>query len=191
MKKEYKKIMQKACTILNNGGIILYPTDTIWGLGCDATNEEAIKKIYDIKNRKQNKPLIILIHDAKLLSNYVHSVPKIAYDIIEKSTQPTTIIYDKPIGLPELLIHQNTIAIRVIKNHNIKLLLKHFNKAITSTSANISTLNNPVSFSDIDGYIKNNVDYIVPENVIKSEKINKSSTIIKINRDSSITTIRH
>ena len=190
MIQEEQRIIKKALNVLEDGGVILYPTDTIWGIGCDATNEEAIKKIYNIKNRQKKKPLIILIHDAKLLSNYMQCVPKIAYDFIKKSTQPTTIIYDNPTGLPKLLTHQNTIAIRVVKNHSISLLLKHFNKAITSTSANISTLNNPLSFSEIDSYIKNNVDYIVPENFIRSGNTKKMSTIIKINSDSSITTIR-
>jgi len=191
MTSESLKIIQTSLAVLEKGGVILYPTETSWGIGCDARNEEAIEKIYDIKKRQKNKPLIIVIHDITLLSNYIKPVPKIAYQLIKKSKQPTTIIYDNPIGLPDILTHHNTIAIRVIKNHGINLLLKHFNRAITSTSANISNFNNPLSFSEIDSYIKNNVDYIVPEKFIKSGNTKKSSTIIKINSDSSINTIRN
>ena len=190
MPKNKDEIISHIVKVLENGGVILYPTDTIWGIGCDATNENAIKKIYKIKKRQENKPLILLVHDIQLLEKYISSVPKIAYELINKSTQPTTIIYEKPIGLPEILVHQNTIGIRVVKNHVISMILKKINKPITSTSANISNTTHAMSFSEIDIYIKNNVDYIVPENFKSFKDINKTSTIIKINSDSSIHTIR-
>mgnify|MGYP001389826429 CR=1 FL=1 len=190
MSQKRQEIIENAVKTLKNGGTILYPTETIWGIGCDATNEKAIRKIYKIKKRQKNKPLILLVNSIKLLENYIQPVPDIAYQLIEKEKQPTTIIYNDPKKLPNILIHQNTIGIRVVKNHDIQILLQKFNKAITSTSANISNQNNPVNFSEIDSHIKNNVDYIVPENFTQSKNTNRSSTIIKINNDSSIKIIR-
>ena len=183
-------MINKTVKVLNNGGTILYPTETVWGIGCDATNEEAIKKVYNIKKREQDKPLIILIHDVKLLEKYVQNVPKIAYTIIEDTINPITIIYNNPINLPKTLVYQNTIGIRVVQDHDINTLLKQFNKPLTSTSANISSKNTPISFSDIDNYIKNNVDYIVSTNYMNSKNTKQSSTIIKINNNSDIKIIR-
>ena len=190
MLNKKQKIINKTIEVLESGGIILYPTDTIWGIGCDATNENAINKIYEIKKTSKNKPLILLIHDIKLLEKYISNVPKIASKLIQNSTQPTTIIYENPKNLPKTLVYQNTIGIRVINNHEISMVLKKFNKPITSSSANISNSMHAINFSEIDGYIKNNVDYIVPENFTSYKNTKKSSTIIKINSDSSIQTIR-
>ena len=190
MLNKKQKIINKTIEVLESGGIILYPTDTIWGIGCDATNENAINKIYEIKKRQKNKPLILLIHDIKLLEKYISNVPKIASKLIQNSTQPTTIIYENPKNLPKTLVYQNTIGIRVVNNHEISVVLKKFNKPITSSSANISNSMHAINFSEIDGYIKNNVDYIVPENFTSYKNTKKSSTIVKINSDSSIQTIR-
>ena len=190
MLNKKQKIINKTIEVLESGGVILYPTDTIWGIGCDATNENAINKIYEIKKRQKNKPLILLIHDIKLLEKYISNVPKIASKLIQNSTQPTTIIYENPKNLPKTLVYQNTIGIRVVNNHEISKVLKKFNKPITSSSANISNSMHAINFSEIDGYIKNNVDYIVPENFTSYKNIKKSSTIVKINSDSSIKTIR-
>ncbi|MAQ31915.1 MAG: threonylcarbamoyl-AMP synthase [Flavobacteriales bacterium] len=184
------QIIADAIQVLKNGGVILYPTDTIWGIGCDATNTKAIEKIYQIKKRKEKKPLIILVHDTEKIKEYIHDFPEIAHEIINKATQPTTIIYERPINLSPTLMSKNSIGIRVIKNNNINTLLKKFNKAITSTSANISSFQNPKSFSEIDSYIKNNVDYIVPENFMKKNNQNKGSRIIKIINNSQIKIIR-
>ena len=190
MLNKKQEIINKTTEVLESGGIILYPTDTIWGIGCDATNENAISKIYEIKKRQKNKPLILLIHDIKLLEQYISNVPKIAYKLIQKSTKPTTIIYENPKNLPKILVYKNTIGIRVVNNHAISTVLKKINKPITSSSANISNSMHAINFSEIDGRIKNNVDYIVPENFTSYKNTKKSSTIIKINSDSSIQTIR-
>jgi len=190
MLNKNQKIINKTIEVLESGGIILYPTDTIWGIGCDATNENAINKIYEIKKRQKNKPLILLIHDVKLLEKYISNVPKIASKLIQNSTQPTTIIYENPKNLPKTLVYQNTIGIRVVNNHEISIVLKKFNKPITSSSANISNSMHAINFSEIDGYIKNNVDYIVPENFTSYKNTKKSSTIVKIHSDSRIQTIR-
>ena len=191
MDDNLKEIINHTVQVLNDGGSILYPTETIWGIGCDATNENAIKKIYKIKKREQNKQLIILIDSIQKLSRYLKKVPPIAYKLIKESKKPTTIIYNNPINLPDILTHNNTIGIRVIKNHDINIILKHFNKAITSTSANISSYQNPIHFSEIDNHIKNNVDYIVPTNFTQSQQTKKNSSIIKINNDGSIKIIRN
>ena len=188
--RDRKKVVKQAIEILNDGGVILYPTDTIWGIGCDANNPSAIAKIYEIKNRENKKPLIILIDDKNLLLNYVKSVPKIAEKMIDMNQVPTTIIYDDPINLPEILTYKNTIGIRVIKSHPINMLLNKFKKPLTSTSANQANHKSPVSFKTIDEHIKNQVDYIFPENFIETESINKSSKIIKINKNSRIEIIR-
>tara|TARA_B100000945_G_C20160641_1_gene493007 strand:+ start:60 stop:638 length:579 start_codon:yes stop_codon:yes gene_type:complete len=188
--KDREKVVKQAIEILNDGGVILYPTDTIWGIGCDANNPSAIAKIYEIKNRENKKPLIILINDKNLLLNYVKSVPKIAEKMIDMNQVPTTIIYDDPINLPKILTYKNTIGIRVIKSHPINMLLNKFKKPLTSTSANQANHKNPVSFKTIDEHIKNQVDYIFPENFIETDSINKSSKIIKINKNSRIEIIR-
>tara|TARA_B100000902_G_C27313989_1_gene920110 strand:- start:1259 stop:1834 length:576 start_codon:yes stop_codon:yes gene_type:complete len=191
MDHNIKKIINHTIQVLNDGGSILYPTETIWGIGCDATNVTAIKKIYKIKKRAQTKKLIILVDSIRKLNLYLKKVPPIAYKLIKESKKPTTIIYNNPINLPEILTHNNTIGIRVIKNHDVNIILKHFNKAITSTSANISSYQNPMNFSEIDDHIKNNVDYIVPINLIQTQQTKKPSSIIKINNDGSIKMIRN
>lgn len=185
------QVIQKAIQVLNNGGVILYPTDTIWGIGCDANNETAIKKVYSIKNRSNKKSLIILVPDKNLLLNYVKNVPCVAEKIIEEDQTPTTIIYQNPINLPNILIKNNTIAIRVVKKHGINMLLTHFGKALTSTSANISDSTSPLYFEDIHDDIKNAVDYIIPKTFIKHNTTNKASQIIKINNDETIDIIRN
>tara|TARA_B100000579_G_scaffold382693_1_gene352037 strand:+ start:18811 stop:19389 length:579 start_codon:yes stop_codon:yes gene_type:complete len=185
------QVIQKAIQVLNNGGVILYPTDTIWGIGCDANNETAIKKVYSIKNRSNKKSLIILVPDKNLLLKYVKHVPYVAEKIIEEDQTPTTIIYQNPINLPNTLIKNKTIAIRVVKKHCINMLLTYFGKALTSTSANISNSKSPLYFEDIHNDIKNAVDYIIPKTFIKHNTTNKASQIIKINNDETIDIIRN
>ena len=184
------QVVEKAIKVLNQGGVILYPTDTIWGIGCDPNNETAIDKIYSIKKRSNKKPLIILIHDEGLLLNYVKRVPNIAKKIIKEDKVPTTIIYKQPINLPNCFIKHKTIGIRVVKKHCINMLLRHFGKALTSTSANISNSTNPLFFEDIHDDVKNAVDYIIPKTFTEGETMNKASKIIKINTDERIDIIR-
>lgn len=174
------KIIYKTCTHLQNGDIILYPTDTVWGIGCDATNEAAIKKIYSLKKRSKEKGLILLMSSKKMLDCYINDIPSIASELLNNNNEPTTIIYKNPINLPKLLIHQNCIAVRLVGKFFIHELIKKFNKPITSTSANISGCETPKKFNDISFDIKKNMDYIVPEieSFIDSNK--KPSKIIKL-----------
>ena len=189
-KKEKKSIINKTIEILNNGGVILYPTDTIWGIGCDATNPKAIKKIYSIKKRSSKKPLILLMNSIDLALNYVNTLPETAREIINNTNKPTTIIYPEPINLPSILIYQKTIAIRIIKTNYLNEMLSIFKKPITSTSANISGSMTPEKLTEIDIEIKNQVDYIIPQEFMDNKNTNKSSRIIKLCKNDSTEIIR-
>ena len=170
--------------ILRQGGVILYPTDTIWGIGCDATDIEAVNRIYTIKQRSDSKALISLVADKKQLKLYT-SIQK----QIENNNIPTTIIYPNVIGLAKnLLANDNSAAIHITKDKFCKELIKKFEKAIVSTSANISGQNHPERFSDIDPLILNKVDYIV--NLRQQELMKNPSTILRIMQDGNIQKIR-
>ncbi|MDG2059762.1 MAG: L-threonylcarbamoyladenylate synthase [Flavobacteriales bacterium] len=170
--------------ILQDGGVILYPTDTIWGLGCDATNPDAIQKIYNIKQRKESKALITLVSDKKMLKKLTDSVPE-----TDITSNPTTVIYQNIEGLSDnLLAEDGTAAIRIVQDNFCKQLIEIFGKAIVSTSANISGTKSPKQFSDITDDIINNADYIV--NLRKKERRENSSRIIKIEKNGSITKLR-
>lgn len=181
--------IQNAVNTLKRGGIILYPTDTVWGIGCDATNADAIEKVYALKKRAESKAMICLVSNFKMLNQYVEEVPEVAYDILKYAVKPTTIIYDQPIRVAENLVAKdNTLAIRVPKDPFCSKLLKTFKKPIVSTSANISGQKTPKSFKDIAPEIKENVDYIV--NLHRHEKNGKPSTIIKLSNDGKVEVIR-
>ena len=170
--------------ILQDGGVILYPTDTIWGLGCDATNPDAIQKIYNIKQRKESKALITLVSDKKMLKKLTDSVPD-----TDITSDPTTVIYQNIEGLSDnLLAEDGTAAIRIVQDEFCQKLIHSFGKAIVSTSANISGTKSPKQFSDITDDIINNADYIV--NLRKKERRENSSRIIKIEKNGSITKLR-
>lgn len=188
--KEVLTIIKDTRQVLDDGGTILYPTDTIWGLGCNAIDTEAIQKIYTIKDRDYNKPFILLFNNINTLSNYVKDIPTIAHNIIKENNRPTTIIYKNPINLPDILIYKNSIAARIIKKGNLKLLLQYCQKPITSTSANISGQKMINSIDEIDQSIKRQVDYIIPEKFNKFDKKNIASRIIKIHNNATIEILR-
>ncbi|MBT7726551.1 MAG: threonylcarbamoyl-AMP synthase [Flavobacteriales bacterium] len=170
--------------ILQDGGVILYPTDTIWGLGCDATNPDAIQKIYNIKQRKESKALITLVSDKKMLKKLTDSVPD-----TDITSDPTTVIYQNIEGLSDnLLAEDGTAAIRIVQDNFCKQLIEIFGKAIVSTSANISGTKSPKQFSDITDDIINNADYIV--NLRQTERRENPSAIIKIEEDGTTTKLR-
>ncbi|HBJ76506.1 MAG TPA: threonylcarbamoyl-AMP synthase [Porphyromonadaceae bacterium] len=154
--------VEKVVKVLRGGGIILYPTDTIWGIGCDATSPEAIKKVYEIKKRPDEKSMLILVDSISRLSFYVEEIPEIAYDLIECAEKPLTIIYDKAKNLPkELLPPDGSIGVRITKERFSNLLCARFGRALISTSANISGGKSPQCFNEIPKEIKDSVDYIV------------------------------
>jgi L-threonylcarbamoyladenylate synthase len=156
--------LNKAIAVLRTGGLILYPTDTIWGIGCDATNPEAVDKIYKLKQRENSKSLIVLIDKSGRIPSYVQEMPEIAWDLIELSDKPLTIIYPKAKNLAKNLIAPDgSIGIRVVNHDFCNKLISRFGRPIVSTSANISGKPFPKSLSNIDKAIKSGVDYIVSE----------------------------
>ncbi|WP_272149342.1 L-threonylcarbamoyladenylate synthase [Tenacibaculum aiptasiae] len=172
-------------SFLKKGEIILYPTDTVWGIGCDATDTESVKRIFEIKNREESKSLIILVDSIEMLQQYIDEIPDDALKILKENKKPTTIIYNNPKGLAKNTIaSDNTVAIRIPDDEFCKQLIIKFGKPIVSTSANISGEPTAKSFSEISNAILNSVDYVVD---LHREKITqKSSTILRINNGSVI-----
>ena len=154
--------IKKALEVLKNGGVILYPTDTIWGIGCDATNAEAVRRIYAIKKREDSKSMLVLMENPALLDRYVNDVPEIAWDLVEITTTPLTVIYPNAKNLASNLIAEDgSIGIRFTKEAFTSQLLQQFRRPLVSTSANISGEKSPAFFDEIAEEIKNQVDYIV------------------------------
>ena len=181
--------MENIIQILKSGGTILYPTDTIWGIGCDATNIEAVHKIFDIKKREKNKSMIILVESEKRLQDLV-DVPEMAWEIMDLSEKPVTIVYENARGLPkELLAEDGSIGIRLVKNEFCKKLISKLNKPLVSTSANFSGDKSPLKFSDISPEIISLVDYTVEEDREKVSEYSGSS-VIKIWKDNRIKVLR-
>jgi L-threonylcarbamoyladenylate synthase len=176
----YAEEIRNCIKVLREGGTILYPTDTIWGIGCDATNEIAVAKIYTMKKRNEEKSMIALVANEWMLEQYVQEVPKAAFDFIENMEKPLTIIYPNAINLAKNLVSDDgTVGIRIIRDAFCAQLIQQFKKPIVSTSANISGQSAPNSFNDIDEEIISGVDYVV--NLRQHEmNQNKPSTIIKI-----------
>jgi L-threonylcarbamoyladenylate synthase len=184
-----EKEIISALEVLKKGGLILYPTDTVWGIGCDATNPEAIEKVFKLKRRSESKSLICLVHDFKMLEQFVENVPEVAYDILKYANKPTTIIYDDPIRVAENLIAEdNSLAIRVVQNDFCKQLIRKFRRPIVSTSANVSGEKTPLSFKEITPEILEGVDYVV--NLHRSQKTGNPSAIIKLKNNGTVTVIR-
>ncbi|WP_339838404.1 L-threonylcarbamoyladenylate synthase [uncultured Maribacter sp.] len=181
--------INKCIEVLENGGLILYPTDTVWGIGCDATNETAVEKVFKLKQRKDSKVLICLVANDAMLEKHVEKVPDLAYDLIDLATKPTTIIYDKPRGVAKNLIaSDNTLAIRVASDKFCQYLIGKFKKPIVSTSANISGENTPKSFQNIDKAILSGVDYVV--NLHREKQNDSASSIIRLSNDNTVKIIR-
>ncbi|MBD0824066.1 L-threonylcarbamoyladenylate synthase [Aestuariibaculum marinum] len=181
--------INKALEVLKNGGLILYPTDTVWGIGCDATNPEAVKKVYELKKREDSKALICLVADDRMLKKYVKQVPLVALNIIEVTDKPTTIIYDDARNLADNLIADDqTIAIRIPDDELCYQLTRRLNGAIVSTSANISGEPTPKSYKEISQEVLKGVDYVV--NLHHEKKCDKPSSIIKLSNNGVVKVIR-
>ena len=148
--------------ILADGGVILYPTDTIWGIGCDATREDAIRRIYSIKNREPGKPFIVLVSDVEMLKQYVSQIHPRIETLLTVHTRPLTVIYRKGIHLPDIALGPNgTVAIRICQDDFGRQLIREFGKPLISTSANISEQDFPQHFGDISSQVIEKMDYIV------------------------------
>jgi L-threonylcarbamoyladenylate synthase len=185
-----EKEFQNCIDVLRSGGTILYPTDTVWGIGCDARNEQAVAKVYAIKKRTESKSLIVLVQNENLLNKYVHEVPAVAWDLIELSEKPLTIIYDKVGGMaPNVVAEDGSCGIRVCKDEFVNTLLHKFGRPLVSTSANISGKTAPHNFAEISEEIKNAVDYVVDWR--QNEKTQaEPSTLIRLRNDGQVQVIR-
>lgn len=188
--REYRDDIRQAVEVMNKGGIILYPTDTIWGIGCDATNPEAVKRVYDIKHRNDAKALITLIDSEAKLEAYVTNVPEVAWQLIEVAEKPLTIIYDGARNLaPNLLAEDGSAGIRITREEFSKNLCMRMRRAIVSTSANISGEPSPKCFADISPDIINAVDYVCTSRR-NEEKNPPASNIIKLGSGGEVKVIR-
>lgn len=182
--------LKKALEVLKNGGVILYPTDTIWGIGCDATKPEAVQRIYKIKKREDSKSMLVLMENPALLERYVDDVPEVAWDLVEVSTTPLTVIYLKAKNLADNLIAADgSVGIRFTKEKFTAQLLQRLRKPLVSTSANISGETAPAIFDEISDEIKDAVDFIV-EYRQDDISVAKPSSIIKLGSGGKIDILR-
>ena len=198
---EEKEEIGRAVQVLRNGGVILYPTDTVWGLGCDATNPAAVDKVFDIKHRPQNKSLVLLASDMDMVCRYVKEVPEIAVQLVEVNDKPMTIVYpgaraaqagapaDRYLLASETVAEDGSVAIRVPLNDFCCKLVAALGRPLVSTSANISGENTPKNYSEISEAVKSAVDYAVDPSWGKGAT-GKASSIIKVGLDASIEILR-
>ncbi|GAA4816801.1 L-threonylcarbamoyladenylate synthase [Litoribaculum gwangyangense] len=184
-----QKEITNALKVLKEGGLILYPTDTVWAIGCDASNTEAVNKVYELKKRDNRRVLICLVADERMLKKYVKHIPETALNIIEVTDKPTTIIYDDGQNLAyNVVAEDGSVAIRIPDDEFCYWLSRKFNGAMVSTSANISGLPSPKSFKEISPEVLKGVDYVVN---LHHEKIcNKPSSIIKLSNNGIVKIIR-
>lgn len=188
--KDFEKDIEQCLFVLREGGIILYPTDTVWGIGCDATNEKAAERIYKLKKRKDNKAMIVLVTEEREVLQYVANPDRRVFEYLEEITKPTTVIYKGAIGLAENIAGKDgSIAIRICNDEFCRQLIKRFRKPIVSTSANISGEAVANIYTDISVDIKIGVDYIVNFRQ-EDSSVAPPSTIIKWNKDGTTTVIR-
>ena len=174
----FEKDIEKCLDVLKSGGLILYPTDTVWGIGCDATNEKAVEKIYKLKKRSDDKAMIVLVAAEKDIMQHVAAPDLSLFDYLEKITKPTTVVYDGALGFADNLIGSDgSIAIRICKDEFCRQLIKRFRKPIVSTSANISGKPAPKFFKEISDEIKNGVDFIVHYKQQDESSVEPSSLI--------------
>jgi L-threonylcarbamoyladenylate synthase len=181
--------VHNAFEVIKNGGIILYPTDTVWGIGCDATNEDAVKKIFALKQRAESKSMIILVNGERMMHQVFNEIPEVAWQILDFAEKPTTLILDKPKNVAKNLIAEdNSLAVRMVKEPFCYKLMERMKKPLVSTSANISGMFTPKSFKEISPEIIKGVDYVV--NLHHDKICDKPSTIIKLTLDSQVKVIR-
>lgn len=186
----YDKDIRQAVEVMRKGGVILYPTDTVWGVGCDATNPEAVAKVYAIKQRQDSKAMICLVDSDARLQRYVRNVPAVAWDVMELAVKPTTVILDGAVNLaPNLIAEDGSVAMRITKEPFSKELCYRFQKPIVSTSANISGMPPAQNYCDLDPALIEAVDYVCTSRR-QEKKPHTPSSIIKIDVSSVVTIIR-
>ncbi len=181
--------VHNAYEVIKEGGIILYPTDTVWGIGCDATNAEAVAKIYALKKREESKSMIVLMNGERMVYNVFKEIPEVAWQILDVSEKPTTLILDNPRNVaPNLIAEDHTLAVRIVKDSFCYKLMERMKKPLVSTSANLSGMFTPKTFSEISPEIINGVDYVV--NLDRDKICKNPSTIIKLSLDHQVKIIR-
>ncbi|MGQ2982655.1 L-threonylcarbamoyladenylate synthase [Flavobacterium sp.] len=181
--------VHNAFEAIKNGGIILYPTDTVWGIGCDATNPEAVKKIYALKQREESKSMIVLMNSDRMMHNVFKEIPEVAWQILDLSEKPTTLILDNPRNVaPNIIAEDKTLGIRLVTEPFCFKLMERMKKPLVSTSANISGRPTPTSFKEIDHHILDGVDYVV--NLHREKVSAKPSAIIKLGNNLQVKVIR-
>lgn len=185
-----KEEIKRAVEVLRKGGIILYPTDTVWGIGCDATNADAVNKIYALKKRVDSKSMLVLVDNADRLTRYVQKIPDIAIDLIEVTDTPLTIIYPQGVGLAEnLLADDGSIGIRVVQHDFCQQLIRALNRPLVSTSANLSGEKSPATYAEISNDIIKGVDCVINQQ-FEGKPTRKPSSIIKLGAGSEVQIIR-
>lgn len=191
MSEKLREEVNKSVTLLRQGKILLYPTDTIWGIGCDATNAKAVERVFKLKNRHEQKSMIVLLDNKEKISGYVEQVPPIAYDLIENAASPITIVYEKAKNLPKNLVAgDGTIAIRVVKGDYCTEVIRLLGKPLVSTSANISGEPAPKTFGQISEIIKERVDYVVDIHRARIRSV-RPSTVLKLEANGTFKILRH
>ena len=186
---EINQEVYNAFEVIKNGGIILYPTDTVWGIGCDATNTDAIAKIYKLKQRDDSKSMIVLMNGERMMYNVFKEIPEVAWQILDLAEKPTTLILDNPRNVaPTIIAEDNTLGVRLVKEPFCFKLMERMKTPLVSTSANISGMFTPKSFKEISPEIIKGVDYVV--NLHQEKICDKPSTIIKLTLDNQVKIIR-
>ena len=181
--------VHNAFEVIQNGGIILYPTDTVWGIGCDASNAEAVAKIYALIKREESKSMICLMNGEKMMYNVFKDIPAVAWEILDLSEKPTTLILDNPRNVAaNLIADDKTLGIRIVKEPFCFKLMERMKRPLVSTSANLSGMFTPKSFKEISPEIIKGVDYVV--NLHRDKICDKPSTIIKLTKDNQVKIIR-
>lgn len=181
--------VHNAFEIIKEGGIILYPTDTVWGIGCDATNSDAVAKIYKLKQRAETQSMIVLMNGEKMMYNVFKDIPEVAWQIMDLSENPTTLILDNPRNVAaNIIAPDKSLGIRIVKEPFCFKLLERMKKPLVSTSANISGQPTPKTFKEISREIVDGVDYVV--NLHQDRIAGKPSTIIKLTNDSQVKVLR-
>ena len=188
--QEFEEDINNSIRVLINGGLILYPTDTVWGIGCDATNAAAVKKIYALKKRADEKSMIILMTDKKDILKYITAPDPRVFEYLDNANKPTTIIYEGSIGLADNVINSDgTVGIRLVQDLFCRQLIKRFRKPIVSTSANISGESTPAIFNEVSDTIKNGVDFIV-QHRRNDFTLKEPSAVVKLNSNGTFTVLR-
>ncbi len=186
----FEEDIKEAVAVLKRGGVILYPTDTVWGIGCDATNPEAVKKIYELKRRAESKSMLVLVDGEAMLDRTVRDIPEVAWQLIDAAVDPLTIIYDHPVGVaPNLLAEDGSLGIRITSERYSKELCRRLRRPIVSTSANISGQKAPAIFDEIPDDVKAGCEYIA-EYRRDDRSAHKPSNIIKLGDGGLIKIIR-